>query len=43
MKARLLERLMRQYDQPVMNNAHRGNFVECMIACALGADWQLTW
>ena len=39
----VLERLMRQYDQPVMNNVQRGNFVECMIACALGPDWQLTW
>lgn len=43
MQERILERLMRQFDQPVMNNVHRGNFVECMIACALGDDWQLTW
>ena len=40
---RILELLMRQYGQPVMNNVHRGSFVECMIACALGGDWQLTW
>ena len=26
-----------------MNNVHRAHFVECMIALALGQEWQLTW
>ena len=26
-----------------MNNVHRAQFVECLIALALGDEWQLTW
>ena len=26
-----------------MNNVHRSEYVECMIAVALGKRWQLTW
>ena len=40
---RILDKLVRQYDRPIMNNVSRGNYVECMVACALGTGWQLTW
>ena len=35
--------LMRRYDTPVMNNVYRADYVECLIAFTLGADWWLTW
>ena len=35
--------LLGPYDKPVMNNTHRAHFVECLIALALGEQWQLTW
>ena len=31
-----------RYQRRIMNNVERGDYVECMIACALGAEWQLT-
>ena len=31
------------YDKPIMNNTHRAHFAECLIALALGEQWQLTW
>ena len=39
----VLNMLRRRYDRRIMNNISRGDYVECMIAIALGADWQLTW
>ena len=33
--------LMRRYDRCVMNNTERGLYVECMVALALGDDWEL--
>ena len=35
--------LLGPYEKPIMNNVHRANFVECLIALALGDQWQLTW
>ena len=40
---RILTTLRHRYDTPVMNNVHRGDYVECLIASALGDDWRLTW
>ena len=39
----ILTMLMGRYAGPIMNNVCRGDYVECMIASALGADWCLTW
>ena len=39
----ILTMLRRRYDGPIMNNVSRGDYVECMIAWALGDDWRLTW
>ena len=39
----ILDMLKRRYDRPIMNNVCRGDYVECMIASALGGDWRLTW
>ena len=33
---------MRRYDRCVMNNTERGHYVECMVALALGSDWEQT-
>ena len=41
MHNRILEMLIRRYDRRIMNNVQRGDYVECMIATALGADWRL--
>ena len=41
MHSRILEMLIRRYDRRIMNNVQRGNYVECMTATALGADWRL--
>lgn len=35
--------LMRRYDMPVINNVYRGDYVECLVAVALGTDWWLIW
>jgi len=42
MHNRVLEMLIRRYDRRIMNNVQRGDYVECMIATTLGADWRLT-
>ena len=34
---------MRRYDTPVMSNVYRADYVECLVALALGTDWWLTW
>ena len=40
---RVLDMLRRQYNQAVMNNTHRAEYVECLIASELGPDWELMW
>ena len=40
---RCIKRLMQRfYEQPLINNVHRGDYVECMIALALEPAWRLT-
>ena len=39
----ILTMLKRRYDMPITNNVSRGDYVECVIAAALGSDWRLTW
>ena len=43
MNSSIRDLLLGPYDKPVMNNTHRAHFVECLIALALGDQWQLTW
>ena len=38
-----MDLLIQRYDQTIMNNISRAEYVECMIAVALGSEWQLTW
>ncbi len=40
---RIVRRIVSRYDRPVLNNVHRGEYVECMIAELLGPDWTLPW
>lgn len=39
----ILTMLNQRYEGPLINNVHRGDYVECMIGLALGGDWHLTW
>ena len=32
-----------RFDRPIMNNVHRSEFVECLVAAILGEKWQLSW
>ena len=43
MNSHIRDLLLGPYDKSVMNNTHRAHFVECLIALALGEQWQLTW
>lgn len=43
MNPHIRDLLLGPYDKPIMNNTHRAHFVECLIALALGDQWQLTW
>ena len=40
---RILATLTRRYEQRIMNNVCRSDYIECMVASVLGADWRLTW
>ena len=40
---RILKMIQSRYDQRIMNNIHRSDYVECMIVLALGNDWRLPW
>lgn len=42
MHERILDMLVRRYRRPIMNNVQPGDYVECMIALALGKEWKLT-
>ena len=39
----ILTMLRRRNDGPTMNNLCRVDYVECIMASALGSDWHLTW
>lgn len=43
LRRRIQTALIRRYDTPVMNNVYRSDYVECLVAFALDADWWLTW
>ena len=32
-----------RFDRPIMNNVHRSEFVECLVAAILGDGWRLSW
>ena len=40
---RIRDMLMLRYDEPVMNNVNRGDYVECLVVIALVPEWWLTW
>ena len=40
---RILATLARRYEQRIMNNFCRSDYIECMVASVLGANWRLTW
>lgn len=37
---RVLQRIQRQYDTPIMNNTHRGAYVELLVLDTLGEGWK---
>ena len=39
----ILTSLVRRYDCRVMNNTHRAEYVECLVAEFLGTGWTLPW
>ena len=39
----ILKGILAHYDRKVMNNTHRGEYVEQMIRQAPGADWSFPW
>ena len=40
---KVLSRLVRPYDRPVMNNVRRGEYILCLVAELLGTDWTPPW
>ncbi len=40
---RILTTLTRRDEQRIMNNVCRSDYIECMVASVLCADWRLTW
>ena len=32
-----------RFDRPIMNNIHRAEYVECLVAAVLGDEWRLPW
>ena len=43
LQQRVVANLVRRYDRPMMNNVHRGEYVECLVAEILSSDWELPW
>ena len=39
----ILATLRGRHDRPVMNNIHRAEYVECLVAALLGPSWTLPW
>lgn len=35
--------LMHRFDQHVLNNVYRADYIECLVALTLGPDWWITW
>lgn len=40
---RALDTVLRRYDCKIMNNLHRAEYVECLVASLLGGRWTLPW
>lgn len=40
---KILSTIAGRYDRPIMNNIHRAEYVEHLVAAILGADWLLPW
>lgn len=40
---KILSAIAGRYDRPVMNNIHRAEYVEHLVAAALGPQWFLPW
>ena len=40
---RILATFTRRYEQRIMNNVCRSDYIEFMVASVPGADWRLTW
>ncbi|MDE0394862.1 MAG: hypothetical protein OYK82_08810 [Gammaproteobacteria bacterium] len=43
LRQRAVASLVRRYDRRVMNNVHRGEYLECLVAELLGSGWRLPW
>ena len=43
LRQRVVASLIRRYDRRIMNNVHRGEYVECLVAELLGSGWKLPW
>ena len=43
LRQRVVATLVRRYDRRVMNNVHRGEYLECLVAELLGSGWKLPW
>ena len=42
-RQRIRDTLARRFETNVMDNIYRGDYVECLVAQALGDGWALTW
>ena len=43
LRKRTLDTVLRQYNRKIMNNIHRAEYVECLVANLLGGRWTLPW
>ena len=43
LRSRALARVHAQYERRIMNNVHRAEYVECLVAELLGPEWTLPW
>ena len=43
LRQKILSTIAGRYDRPIMNNIHRAEYVEHLIAAILGATWILPW
>ena len=42
-RKRIRDILAQRFETNVMDNVYRGDYVECLVALALGDSWDLTW
>ena len=43
LKQRTLDTVLGRYNRKIMNNIHRAEYVECLVAILLGKRWTLPW